>query len=98
MIMKRRSLILMIAAMLIICITGCGKGDKADAGEAAEATETAAVTEDRELKTVDAETEEAGPALSGVEKQKADIAGMQITYRFGDMQEVLGETRYPAGS
>lgn len=90
--MKRRSLILMIAAMLIICITGCGKGDKADADakEDAEATETAAGSEEKALQTVDAVTEEAGPALSGVEKQKADIAGMQITYRFGDMQEVLG--------
>ena len=92
MIMKRRSLILMIAAMLIMGIPGCGKGDKADADakEAAEATETAAGSEEKELQTVDAETEEAGPALTGVEKQKADIAGMQITYRFGDMQEVLG--------
>ncbi len=74
---------------MITFIQGCGASDKATEETQNEQTET----EEKE-KAADeigkAESaEDTKPELTGTEKLKADIAGMQITYNFGEMQEVL---------
>ncbi len=87
--MKRKLFTIFFTVLMITFIQGCGASDKATEETQNEQTET----EEKE-KAADeigkAESaEDTKPELTGTEKLKADIAGMQITYNFGEMQEVL---------